>query len=332
MDVEKFGGFTPPVSNYFRMPVEWINISAEITNLAEMKVVEYVLRHTWGYHEYDGKPKPITVDEFMYGRKRGDGSRIDKGTGLKSDRSVKDGIKAAIEHGYLICEVDASDKARIVKAYALKMLSAETRQVESTPQSGRFYPSEVQNLPLDQVDSTPRSEKETKERYSKKDTLERKNGTPQQKPNISAKQEATHSSIHPLPSSQNFSSSQETKLEEVTLTEEEQVIYDYACQTIFKAKSPRKTAKLQSECAEIAKHVKTAEQFTSLVQFVRALPYIQGQVHLKNLVNELNGWLQMQNPPVSLPTERKAGYVYSSYDDPDYVDNSFYPAKRKGAL
>src|SRR5438034_10658310 len=115
-NVDKFGGFTPPVSNYFRMPNEWINISAKINNLAELKVVEYVLRHTWGYQEYDGKPKPITVDEFMHGRKDRNGKRIDDGTGL-SKPSVIQGLKHAIEHGYLICEIDDADKARISKSY-----------------------------------------------------------------------------------------------------------------------------------------------------------------------------------------------------------------------
>jgi hypothetical protein len=118
MDVEKFGGFTPPVSNYFRMPNEWVNISAKINNLAELKVVEYVLRHTWGYQEFDGKPKPITTDEFMHGRKDRGGNRLDNGTGL-SNKSVVEGLKKAIEHGYLICKMNDADKARVVKAYAL---------------------------------------------------------------------------------------------------------------------------------------------------------------------------------------------------------------------
>jgi hypothetical protein len=166
---DPFEGFSPPTKNYFHMPNEWTNITADIDSLAELKVIEYVLRHTWGFHEF-GKPKPITVDEFMHGRKDKDGHRIDKGTGLKSDRSVKDGIKAAIEDGFLVCEIDDTDKARIKKAYALKMLSSdETRGVDSTPhQTGRIYPSGGQNLPLDQVDSTPRSEKDTLERHFRK--------------------------------------------------------------------------------------------------------------------------------------------------------------------
>lgn len=188
-----FEGFVQPKKNYFPMPNAWIDICAGIDNLAELKVVQYVLRHTWGYQEY-GIAKAITVDEFMHGRKHQDGkTRMDNGTGLKSDRSVKDGLKAAIKHGYLVCEIDDTDKARIKKSYALKMLpevegcnlppetgGVETtpqeesnRQVETTPLPGRNYPSDPQNLPPNQVDNTPRSEKDTLEKHSEKDTLEK---------------------------------------------------------------------------------------------------------------------------------------------------------------
>lgn len=208
-----FDGFVAPTKNFFHMPNEWIDICAEIDNLAELKVIQYVLRHTWGYQEF-GITKAITVEEFMNGRKRNDGTRIDKGTGLKSDRSVKDGIKAALAHGYLICEVDATDKARIKKSYALKMLSPdcggvdttpqeeENRQVETTPQTGRNYPSSGQKLPLGGAKSTPRSEKDTLERHFRK--------TPEKESENHAtekSQSATPSHIH----SQKNSYSQEIK-------------------------------------------------------------------------------------------------------------------------
>lgn len=182
-----FDGFTIPQKNYFPMPNIWIDICAQIDNLAELKVVQYVLRHTWGYREY-GIPKAITIEEFMSGRRRADGSRIDNGTGLKSDRSVKDGIKAALDHGYLLCEVDDSDKGRIKKSYALKMAPGEVdttppeenRGVDTTPQRGRKYlsgrqklPPEGQNLPPREVGNTPRSEKDTLETHLQKDTEER---------------------------------------------------------------------------------------------------------------------------------------------------------------
>src|SRR5688572_28953105 len=118
-ETPQFRGFGLPEQNWFKMPNDWTDITAEITSLAELKIVEYVLKHTWGYHEY-GSTKRITTDEFMSGRKRRDGARIDRGTGL-SNRSVIDGLKRAVAHGYLIEEVDDQDKARIKKYYALRM-------------------------------------------------------------------------------------------------------------------------------------------------------------------------------------------------------------------
>src|SRR5438874_7685485 len=108
-----------PEANFFRLPNEWTDITASLTSLAEMKLVEYVLKHTWGYSEFD-VVKKITTDEFMYGRKKKDGTRIDRGTGL-SKPSVIAGLKSAVEHGLLVEEVDDSDKARIKKFYKLKM-------------------------------------------------------------------------------------------------------------------------------------------------------------------------------------------------------------------
>ena len=43
-----FVGFDPPTSNWFRMPNNWTDVTSEINNLAEIKIVEYILRHTWG--------------------------------------------------------------------------------------------------------------------------------------------------------------------------------------------------------------------------------------------------------------------------------------------
>jgi hypothetical protein len=356
-----FQGFNPASKGYSQLPNEWLDeIISQIDNAAELKIVLYVYRHTWGFQEKRENPdapakhdevKHITTDEFAHGRKRKDGTRIDKGTGLGLT-TVKDGVAKAIKHGYIICQVDDSDKARIKKYYGLKMQNSDSRNPAI---SGHIPTSKHRNVTSDKPESDQRTEKETRERHLGKDTGERKNGATQQKSKKAEKHEAAHSFTHSsLFQSQNsFSSSQEKQEEEVALSEEEQVIYDYACQTIFKAKPPRKTAKLKGECAEIAKYVKTVEQFVSLVYFVRALPYIQGQIHLKNLVNELNGWLQGQSAEAEeeqcpsvyvgdeinernkarqrerkrLREEAQKGRVISSYDDDDYVDDTFYAPK-----
>lgn len=170
MDDKKpvFEGFRKPDKHFYHMPNEWTDIMADIDNLAELKVIEYLIRHTWGFKEYD-QFKFITIDEFMYGRLRFDGARMDKGTGLKSDRSVKDGLKAAIEHGYVLCEPNT--KAKVKKSYKLKM-----QWVDSTQDVGSNYPEKSQDLPTSKVESTHKSpsgekETETKIKESKKERL-----------------------------------------------------------------------------------------------------------------------------------------------------------------
>ena len=115
----EFPGFDRPESNFFRMPNSWTDVTAEIDSVAELKVVEYILRHTWGYQEY-GLKKHITIDEFVNGRRRQGGTRMDRGTGL-SERAVYDGLRKAVENGLIDEAIDDSDRGRVKKFYSLRM-------------------------------------------------------------------------------------------------------------------------------------------------------------------------------------------------------------------
>ena len=162
-----FEGFNKPEANFFRLPNEWTDITAKITSLAEMKLVEYVLKHTWGYSEFD-MVKKITTDEFMNGRKKKDGTRIDIGTGL-SKPSVIAGLKSAVEHGLLTEEVDDSDKARIKKCYKLRMKTSldENNTESNDPHADvKNVNIGVKNFNSRGKQSLHRSEKDTKERYN----------------------------------------------------------------------------------------------------------------------------------------------------------------------
>jgi hypothetical protein len=94
-------------------------VIAVIDNLAELKVVLYILRHTWGFHEFK-KPVRIKTDEFMHGRFLKDGTRMDAGTGL-SKSSVLEGLERAKKHGFIECFIDDRDKARVKCYYRLKV-------------------------------------------------------------------------------------------------------------------------------------------------------------------------------------------------------------------
>jgi len=174
-----FEGFNKPEANFFRLPNEWTDITAKVTSLAEMKLVEYVLKHTWGYSEFD-VVKKITTDEFMHGRKKKSGERVDKGTGL-SKPSVIAGLKSAVKHGLLEEEIDDSDKARIKKFYKLKMrnlIEEDEPEKEETHADVKNLYTGVKNFDSRGKQSLQRSEKDTLERYmnvkkqNKKDTNE----------------------------------------------------------------------------------------------------------------------------------------------------------------
>ena len=154
-----FPGFLPPSENWSKLPHELIDAMAGM-NAAELKVVLYILRHTWGYGD---ALKQISIDEFCKGRQRADGSRIDNGCGL-SPNSVRSGLDAAVQHGMITVTVDDSDAARIRKFYAIRMAG------ESGVQNLR---AGVQKLNPDAQKLNPglpkiehRTEKETLERNS----------------------------------------------------------------------------------------------------------------------------------------------------------------------
>ena len=162
-----FAGFDRPESNWFRMPNSWTDITADITSIAELKVTEYILRHTWGYQEY-GIKKHITIDEFVSGRRRQDGTRMDRGTGL-SERAVYDGLRKAVTRGLIEEEIDDSDRGRVKKSYSLKLRDGEAVGAEPGPlqdlQPGvQSLQGGVQPLQARGANSIDRSEKDTQER------------------------------------------------------------------------------------------------------------------------------------------------------------------------
>ena len=146
-----FPGFDIPRENWFKLPNSMIGFFAE-SSLAETRVLMYVLRHTWGYQEFEAA-KRITLDEFMRGRKNGDGSRMDAGTAL-SKQSVLTGIRGCVERGLLVVETNGSDPARIKKYYRLHMRGSE--DTAENPMS-KNETSGVKNLTPDPPNEGPKT-------------------------------------------------------------------------------------------------------------------------------------------------------------------------------
>ena len=137
---QKFKGFIIPKTNYFRLPNDWLDMIRGMP-LCEERIILYVLRHTWGYNGQEEKPKRISIDEFMNGRKKKNGDRIDGGLGLSSN-SVREGVRLAVEHGYLKVEEKGHDRARIQRFYSL-VLTEDTpnfRDSKFEPPSSKIEP------------------------------------------------------------------------------------------------------------------------------------------------------------------------------------------------
>ena len=166
-EVGGFPGFQNPDRNWSKLPHALIGALPIIETMSELKVIMYVLRHTWGYQEF-GVTKRITLDEFQHGRKLKDGSRMDSGTGL-SLNAVKNGVKQAVAHGFLVRESENHrDRGRQSHVYCLRMSNSASRVSKSDILGVKDRSPDDQGLTPTLSEFTPRSEKETTERSNGK--------------------------------------------------------------------------------------------------------------------------------------------------------------------
>ena len=157
-----FSGFEYPHDHWSKLPHALIDQFSIISTVAELKVLLYVLRHTWGFQDFDAGRR-ITLDEFCHGRKRSDGTRLDGGMSL-SPHGVKAGVRAAVEHGFLIRESDGRDAARSSHVYRLSMRSGQAVKADGEEGYPAVPPSEDDEypaVPLGVSRSAMRSGKET---------------------------------------------------------------------------------------------------------------------------------------------------------------------------
>lgn len=158
--MDMFTGFDKPTENYCKVPNLFFELMAHGMKECELKVTLYILRHTWGYQEFEDGRR-ITLDEFINGRKTRKGDRIDSGCGLKSKTSVLEGLEKAIERGTITIESDDSDMARKERYYTIKMKSdVQNLNIENGE-------SDVQNLNISGTKFEHRTEKDNSKRKKK---------------------------------------------------------------------------------------------------------------------------------------------------------------------
>jgi hypothetical protein len=132
-----FTGFRRPTTT--DTPDEFFDvILPQVTGLAELKVILYVIRHTFGYNKWLDR---ISLSEFEHGivtqDKNHQPRRVDGGVGL-SRRAIIDGLKAAVGHDYLrriiicpACQSEASP-VQVQRAYKHRHASG-VKTIHDTP-------------------------------------------------------------------------------------------------------------------------------------------------------------------------------------------------------
>lgn len=93
---EVFEGFSVP--NGTIVPDEFFDVAlARITNLAEIKVIAYTIRRTFGFKKHQDR---ISISQYVDGITTREGRVLDSGTGLARS-SVVVGLDKAVTDGYL---------------------------------------------------------------------------------------------------------------------------------------------------------------------------------------------------------------------------------------
>ena len=119
-----FEGFVDPQANYYRLPNDWFQTCHSLRQMygtriiAPLKLLEYTLKHVWGYGRFDGQIR-LSADEVCSGR-RFKGKRLDSGTGLSAN-SVRKAGDALNQLGLIELHQDVQDQARRLRTYRPRM-------------------------------------------------------------------------------------------------------------------------------------------------------------------------------------------------------------------
>ena len=116
-----FQGFSEPKENFYRLPNEWFDfwifarrkVGSRFATL--LKVLEYVLVHTWGDSKFDGYVQ-LSANEIYSGRRSKKNTRMDEGVGV-SENAVRKAAHTLAKLGALNVHQDKEDGARKMRTY-----------------------------------------------------------------------------------------------------------------------------------------------------------------------------------------------------------------------
>ena len=266
---------------------------SQINHLGEYKVVQYIHRHTIGFHQGE---VCLTIEEFEHGRKCQSGERIDRGVGL-GERQVRYSIKKAVKDGYILRRVEGNNLY-----FSLNMAAIECTPITSEAATD-CTPTLQCSAPLDATNhASQEAPQERKE--SKKETLKK-----------SKKEKPT--AVAPP-----------SRKPEIVLSEKARAVYDAWCKAPwFRGVAPKLTQTVAQHCETIAlcDQLPTTEDMVKTRHwYTKKYPERSG-FQLGNFVDAYPQYLSDQYQPTPEKTTfRVIGYSTQTEPDEEPVLRSGY--------
>ena len=144
--LRSFQGFLELKENYFRFPNEWFDfwifVRAQVGPrfVVLLKMMEYVLLHTWGMSKFEGKVR-LSANEIHSGRRKNKKERWDSGVGI-SENAVRKAGDVLVKLGVLTVNKDTKDKARQMRTYQPKLRKDDKQDYGDILSSGFSNPEE----------------------------------------------------------------------------------------------------------------------------------------------------------------------------------------------
>jgi len=167
LNQQQFPGFPKePATNYWPYPRVMNGFWYTLTG-SEQKVLDYLLRHTWGYKKTGDF---ISYSQFLHGiRRKKTGEWVDKGCGLRSQTTLGKALRELEEKGF-IQRLNFGGRTSL---YTLKFISDASESGEplqimerSTPKNGEvttpkngdtIKDSTIKDLPIKEMPASLRS-------------------------------------------------------------------------------------------------------------------------------------------------------------------------------
>ena len=259
------------------------------------------------------EPKEYRIDELAYS------TIIRRLNGTYAENTVRNSIAVLIQRGYIqryqktkgsipdyVLNVGVVQKAlnkqaqEAIPGEISDTTLEENRGPNSTPTRPNSTPTRPNSTPTrpnstpTRPNSTPSKKEENNDNKIESKNDDRAESTP---PSDQKPEESSPPSSIPSQSSSQESPPAEEPKQEIKFTQAEESVYALAEKRHLT--HLKRDGKHKENCAKLAEAgVTTLEKLESLMQFCRQKPHLAGKaLNLKNLINELNGWLQLQLPP-----------------------------------